>query len=127
MKANHLSLGVEERKRGAPVSIARLTHRSRIDQISSRRLQLQRDRFRLSHSAILGAKSVGRCSVGKESALKMRVAEKSQRHGFAYERRERVAHRHDIFVLIIRLTMHQLHARELRKLNLTMRQGAQPL
>src|SRR4029077_11945170 len=90
------------------VSVARLSYRSRIDQIARVGLQVQRHRLCLSHSAIFRTESVGRRAIGEESALQMRVAEESQRHRQGDQRSQRISQRDDIFVLVIGRAVYQL-------------------
>ena len=65
MEVHDLRVGVEQSEGGAPVAIAGLSDGTGIDQISRRRLQLQRDRFGLTDGAIFRTEAVGRRSVGK--------------------------------------------------------------
>ena len=77
MEVDDLRVGIEQRKRSAPVAVARLPHRPGIDQISRMRFQLQRHRFRLPRRLVFRAEAIGRRVVHEKSALQMRVTEKS--------------------------------------------------
>src|SRR5438270_12672185 len=79
MKVHDHRVGIEQRKGRPPVAVAGLSHGSRIDEIASGTLELQRDRFRLSDGLVFGTESIGGRAVGEESTLQMSVTKKSQR------------------------------------------------
>ena len=70
-----LRFGVEERRGGTPVSVARLADGAGIDHVTSVRPQLQGGRLSLAYSAVFGAKPVDRI-MQKKSALEMRMTKK---------------------------------------------------
>src|SRR5260370_2362652 len=81
VKVDDLRFGIEQGVGGAPISVARLTDRAGIDQVTSLRLQLQRDRLGLSDGTGFRTETVGTGTVGEESALQMGMAEEGKGDG----------------------------------------------
>ena len=88
---------------------------------------MQRHDLSLAHRAVFRTEAVGGGAIGEESALQVRVSEKSQRHGQRDQRRERVSQRDDIFVFVVGRAVNQLNVGKVRHGNRALRQGAQPL
>src|SRR5208283_103081 len=78
VEMNDLRVGVEQGESGAPVAVARLADRARIDQVTCGSPELEGDGLGLADGAILRAETVGARAVDEKSALQMGVPKKSQ-------------------------------------------------
>ncbi len=86
VKMDDLRFRIEQREGRAPITVARLPHRSGINQVTSLRLQLQRYRLGLSNGPVFRTESVGTVAVGEEPSLQMRVAEEGEWRGQRQQR-----------------------------------------
>ena len=113
----------------ASVSVTRLPDRSRIDEVAGTLLQLQWNRLCLADCArFSGRIRPCRRTVREKSPLKrVCVPEKRQRHRQSDKGRQCVPQRHNVFVLVIRRTVNQLHIGEVWHRNRSVRQFSQPL
>ncbi len=121
-----VGFGIEQGEGGTPVAVAGLADGAGVNHVTRIRLQLQRDRLGLPDSAVFGTKAVGTATVGEESALQMRVAEKGERCGVRKERYERVSDGNDIDVFVAGRAVNQLCLREAFEGKRALRQSVQP-
>jgi len=122
-----LGVRIEQGESGAPVSVARLTDRARVDHVTGGRFQLQRHRLRLPHSAVFGTKAIGAGTIGEESALKVGVAEESDRGIDGDERDQGIADRNHVGIFIVGRAVNQLDVREILEGKRPLRESVQPV
>ena len=121
-----MRVSIEQREGGSPIAVARLPDRSGINQVARRGFELQSDGFRLADGAVLRTKSVGGGAVSEKSALQMSMSEESQGNIQSDQRSQSVAERDDIFILVMRRSMHQLYLRKIRHQHGAVGQRPQP-
>jgi hypothetical protein len=126
VEMNYLRVAVEQSESRAPIAVAWLADRARIDHVARGVFQLQGNRFRLSYGAVFRTKRVGSGTVGKEAALHVGVAKERQRHTQCDQWGEGIAQRNNVFIFVNRGAVHQLNIGQIRQRDWAVRQGAKP-
>lgn len=115
----------------APVAVARLADRTRIDHVSESAANRQLDGFGLANGFVVGIETFALFSRGiharDEAALEMSVAKKCEGDGRLLQQAQRFGRRDDVFIFVGRGTVDKLDICDAFHSHGTVREGPQPL
>src|SRR5208282_2521891 len=116
--------GVEHRKCGSPVTIARLAYGAGVDEIAAIFTERPIGGLGLAYGAISGTVGFADLAREHESALKVSVSEERDGDRIGDERGDGVAGADHVFILVERRAVDELDAGEFVEADGTLRQRA---
>src|SRR5215470_9711218 len=108
IKTHRVLCAIEYSKSRPPISISRLTHRSRVNQVLHPLFQRPGENFPFVGCAIRRSHRAAIRWIGAKCSLDMRMTEKGQRYGCHQEGLDRVARRDQVIVFIKGRTVDKL-------------------